>query len=374
MIRLSKSCISAKEKAYALEVLDREYLGMGERVGAFETALANFLNRETVCVSSGTSALHLALQAVGVTQGDEVIVPSMTYLASYQAISATGGVPVSCDVDPTTLQMDFNDAERRITPKTKAIMPVYFAGDPSQQSNWMKLASKYKLRLVEDAAHAFGSKIQGQPLGSNGDVTCFSFDGIKNITSGEGGCVVSSDPAVLKIVRDARLLGVSDDSKMRYIGKRSWAPKVNMQGWRYHMNDLSAAIGIGQLERFDYLASRRQSIARLYDHRFCDLDCVKTLSSDYDNVVPHLYTIRLPNPFIRDKVKDWLHGVGVQTGLHYYPNHLLDFYKKDVPLSLPMTEEIVGEILSLPLHPDLADSDVNYVCDQVKLCLYGMKS
>ena len=174
-------------------VLDREYLGMGTEVQQFEEALSEYFGRSAVCVVNGTAALHLALQACEISQGDEVLVPSLTYLASFQAISATGAKPVACDIDPEIFLLDLSDTEKRITARTKAIMPVHYTGGVGDLDAVYEFANKYNIRVIEDAAHAFGTTYKDRRIGSFGDVACFSFDGIKNITSGEGGAIVTAN-------------------------------------------------------------------------------------------------------------------------------------------------------------------------------------
>ena len=181
-IRLSKSCIGEDEKRAVMGVLDREFLGSGAEVKQFEILLSEFFGRPAVCVSNGTAALHLALQAAGIGPGDEVIVQSLTYLASFQAITATGATPVACDIDTKNLCMNWRDAEKRLTKKTKALMPVHYSGGVGALSEIYALAKKYNLIVIEDAAHAFGTEYHGKRIGSFGDIACFSFDGIKNIT------------------------------------------------------------------------------------------------------------------------------------------------------------------------------------------------
>ena len=193
MIRLSKSKITDAEKKAVMHVLDREYLGMGQEVLEFEERLTNFFGRPAICVANGTAALHLACQSIGNKSGDEVLVPSLTYVASFQAISANLVKPIPCDINSKTLLIDLNDAKKKITTNTKAIMPENYAGDGSDLDEIYKFADKHKLRVIQDSAHAFGSTFNNKLIGSFGDISCFSFDGIKNITSGEGGCVVSDD-------------------------------------------------------------------------------------------------------------------------------------------------------------------------------------
>lgn len=369
VIRLSKSCLSAAEKAAVMEVLDREYLGMGAEVEAFEKALSAFFGRPVVCVANGTAALHLALQSIGVGPGDEVLVQSLTYVASFQAISATGAKPIACDIDPNTMTLDWRDAEKRLSPRTKVVMPVHYAGGVGNLDEIYLFAQRHGLRVIEDAAHAFGSIYQGRRVGGFGDVACFSFDGIKNITSGEGGCIVTDDAAVLEKVRDARLLGVQKDTEKRYSGQRSWEFDVTAQGWRYHMSNIMAAIGIEQLRRFPEMATARQRLARLYNELLAGVGHIAYLPHDYNDVVPHIYVVKINGLADRKALTNKLLDLGIQTGVHYQPNHRLTMYRLDGTAPLPITEAAYSEILSLPLHPDLTDDGVNRVCETLRACV-----
>ena len=319
-IKLSKSCISDSEKKAAMNVLDNEYLGMGNEVQVFETNLTEFFNRSVVCVSNGTAALHLALQAADIGPGDEVLVQSITYVASFQAISASGANPVACDIDPNTLCLDLKDAKKRLTPNTKAVMPVHYAGGVGQLDEIYAFAKENKLRVIEDAAHAFGSEYNNKRIGSFGDISCFSFDGIKNITSGEGGCIVTNDKDVIEKAKDARLLGVKKDSDKRYLNKRTWEMDVSTQGWRYHMSNIMAAIGIEQLKRFKELSIKRQELAKLYDDLFSKIPEIRLLPNNYSEIVPHIYPIILGGTNQRTELQQKLKELGIETGIHYYPN------------------------------------------------------
>lgn len=365
LIRLSKSCLSGIEKQAVMDVLDREFLGMGTDVQQFEEALTEFFGRPTVCVVNGTAALHLALQAAGVGSGDEVLVQSLTYIASFQAISATGAKPVACDVDRETLCLDWRDAEKRLTNKTKAVMPVHYAGGVGTLDETYAFADKYGLRVIEDAAHAFGTEYQGKRIGGFGDIACFSFDGIKNITSGEGGCIVTDDEEVLQKARDARLLGVEKDTVKRYSGQRSWDFDVLDQGWRYHMSNIMASIGNIQLKRFPDLLAKRKKIARLYNARFSQVPGIKILPYDYEKVAPHIYVIQLGNKLNRDSIRQKLNERGIQTGVHFQPNHLLSLYKDFNNVKLPVLDAVYPKLLSLPLHPDLDEEDIARVSNEL---------
>lgn len=363
LIRLSKSCISEAEKTAVSGVLDREFLGMGAEVREFENLLTNYFGRECNCVVNGTAAIQLALQACGIGKGDEVLIPSLTYVASFQAVAATGAIPIACDIDKDTLILDWKDAEKRITKKTKAIIPVHYTGGVGDLIGIYNFASKNNLRVIEDAAHAFGTIYEGDLIGSFGDIVCFSFDGIKNITSGEGGCIVSNDTKVNKRIKDMRLLGVQNDTEKRYSGQRSWEFDVTMQGWRYHMSNVMAAIGIEQFKRKDFFFKQRRLLAKKYDTIFKGSRKVLTLDRDYDSIVPHIYVVILPFMSDREHIQTRLLELGIQTGIHYFPSHKLSFFKNQTQELLPVTDKIFPSMLTLPLHPDLKIEDVEYVAN-----------
>ena len=373
VMRLSKSIVG-KEEARAVErvLCGNGYLGMGEEVNLFEQELADFLGvpREwVVCVNTGTSALHLAVEAV-IDPGDAVLIQSLTYVASFQALSAAGAVPFPCEIDPDTLAIDLLDAEKRFTKQVKAIMPVHYASNPGDLDEIYDYAKKKKIRVIEDAAHAFGCRYKGRHIGSFGDIVCFSFDGIKNITSGEGGAVVTSDESVLSRVKDARLLGVEKDTDKRYAGERSWEFDVRRQGYRFHMSNIMAAVGRSQLRRFvNEFAPKRVALARRYRDRLKGLDRIRLLDAELGDIVPHLQPVRILKGS-RDVVRRGLEKEGIQTGIHYKPNHLLTLYGGG-KMSLPKTEAIYGELLSLPLHPELEIADVDRVCNIITAVLQG---
>ena len=360
LIRLSKSCLSSLEKKYVSNVLDREFLGMGKDVNLFEKKLTLFFKRKSLCVVNGTAALQLALQAIGLKKGDEVLVQSLTYLSSFQAISAVGAKPIACDIKLNSGTIDIKDARKKITKKTKAIMPVHYAGGVGDLKEVYEFAKKFNIRVVEDAAHAFGTKYKNKLIGSQGDIACFSFDGIKNITSGEGGCVVTNDKKVIQSIKDSRLLGIQGDTKKRYKNARTWVPVVNHQGWRYHMSNIMAAIGIVQLKRFKFLSQKRKKLAKFYDKKLLDEKNILTFKQDYKNVVPHIYPIRIKKLKNRLKLIDNLKKKKIEVGYHYFPNHKLNFYKKK-GINLKNTDELFSELLTLPMHPDITDKEANYI-------------
>ena len=362
-IRLSKSSILQAEKDAVLKVLDKEFLGMGEEVKLFEIGIKEYIDTamEVVCVNTGTSALHLSLSVLGLKSGDEVLVPSLTYVASYQSISATGAKPVSCEINPDTLFINVNDARSKITKNTKVIMPVHYASSSKGMDEVYSLAKEFNLRVVEDAAQAFGCKRDGDFVGKTGDVICFSFDGIKNITSGEGGAILSNDKRFIQKVKDARLLGVERDTEKRFSGQRSWNFDVSSQGFRYHMSNIMAAIGVVQIDRIDEFRNVRQNIARKYIKELSKLEDINLLDFDFNEILPHIFVIKACN---RDNLREFLLMNDIECGIHYKPNHLLSKYNST--FDLPVTEEIYGQILTLPCHYDLTDSEQKYVIEKIK--------
>lgn len=363
MIRLSQACLGPEEIEAVTRVLQGHYLGMGQEVRLFEEELQNFIGSETkvACVNTGTSALQLAVQACGIGSGDEVIVPSLTYVASFQAVSATGAKPIACDIDLATGCIDVQDARRYITPKTKAIMPVHYGSGMGDLEGVYNLAREYNLRVIEDAAHSFGGTYKNKPVGAEGDVVCFSFDGIKNVTCAEGGAVVSRDKSLIEKIYDLRLLGVERDTEKRYLGLRSWDFQVRDQGWRYHMSNIYAAIGRAQLKKIDYFRKTRAEYVSLYRQALQDQP-VKFLNMNYHDSLCHIFPIQV-DAEKRDALKDYLWEHSIETGIHYKPNHLLELF---AGTDCPKATQFWHSILTLPLHSNLSSQDVLLVVNTIK--------
>ncbi len=371
MIRLSKSIVG-KEEADAAQrvILEDGYLGMGKEVQAFENEIKAFLgySGEIACVNTGTAALHLACQAIGLSPGDEVIVPSLTFVACFHAIAACGARPVACDVHLESGLLDLERAKHLITPRTKALMYVHYYGNPGDLDALYQFAKTHRLRLIEDAAHSFGTEYRGRKIGTMGDVVCFSFDGIKNITSGEGGAVIAREPAEIEMVKDLRLLGIEKDSEKRFLGKRSWEFDVKHQGWRYHMSNLMAAIGREQLKKFEVrFKPMRIEMAERYRQGLSSLREVVLLSKESSErtvVVPHIFPIRVLSR--RDELREALSNAGIEVGIHYKPSHLLTKFRDSAVEPLPNTERLYRELLTLPLHPDVTSQDQDRIVGFVK--------
>lgn len=365
MIPVSKPSIGAEELEAVKKVFDTAWLGLGSTVFEFENKLKEYLGaKNVIAVNTGTSALHIVLDAFGVAEGDEVIVPSLTFCASIQVITALRAIPVFCEIDPDTLNIDLTDVKKLITPKTKAIIPVHYRGNSCDMDGLMDIGRKHNILIIEDAAHAFGSSYKGKKIGGFGDATCFSFDPIKNITCGEGGAVVLSDDVIAEDIRRKRILGIDKDTWHRYKNDRSWFYEVTTQGYRYHMSNINAAIGLAQLKKLDKFIERKQNIVKAYDEAFDDVRGLKVLKWNLDETAPFTYIIRV----LEDKrggMMSFLKEKGIGAGVHYIANHIQPFFSGYSHRSMPATEMLWKEILTLPLYFDMTEEDVNMVIRSV---------
>ena len=335
-----------------VDALHAGWLGMGAITQAFEEGLARFLelrDRHVLATNTGTSALHLGLLAAGVGAGDEVITPAFNFVADHQAIVATGGTPVLCDVDDATLGLDPDKAAALVGPKTKAVLPLHFGGRPGRLKELYAMAGRHRLRIVEDATHAFGSRADGRMLGSFGDITCFSFDPVKVITSIDGGAVVVGERELLERLRQWRFLGIDRETHERYKNSRAWEYDVVGQGFRYHMTNINAAIGLSQLARADEFIAARRASCRLYNERLAGLDGVRGPATDFADVAPFIYTVRVP-AHRREGLIEHLKRRGIATGIHFLPAQDFSFLKGCRRGDLSVTERVTREILTLPLH------------------------
>lgn len=366
MIPVSRPSIGKEELSQLEKVFASGWLGMGSVTKEFEDAVAAFLGADyenyVVAVNTGTTALHLALDALGIKAQDEVILPSLTFVAAAQAVIATGATPVFCDVEEETLNINVRDLERKITPKTKAIMPVHYRGLPCNMDEILRIANN-NLRVIEDAAHAFGSYYKDKRIGSFGDITCFSFDPIKNITCGEGGAVVTRDKALCETLQRKRILGIDKDTWSRYRNERSWFYDVCEPGYRYHMSNINAAIGLEQLKKFEKLNKRKIEIAKSYDSSFRKLNKIKLLKTDYNGLALFTYILKVESG--REELMSVLKDRGIDSGIHYIPIHKFKYFLKFAKAPLPVTEKLYSRILTLPLFPDMSDSDVEEVITAV---------
>jgi len=349
------------------EALNVGWLGMGSATKEFEERISQYLDlngRYVVATNTGTSALHIALLVGGVGPGDEVITPSFNYVSDHQAIRMTGADLVMCDICDDNLGIDCEKAETLITNKTKAILPLHFAGIPCDQIGVYQLAKKYGLRVIEDACHAFGTTIDGRKIGSYGDITCFSFDPVKIITSIDGGCVVCNDEDELQRLHHLRLLGVNKDTIERYKNKRAWDYDVVSEGYRYHLTNIMASIGISQIKRVEEFIKSRQKVCQAYNKAFGGIDGLKTPQSDFSNVSPFIYSLRVLNRN-RKALIEHLHDLNIDVGIHFIPVHRHTYFSKARRSDMTITEKVVDEVLTLPLHSIMKPEFVQRVIDGV---------
>lgn len=345
-------------------VFDSRWLGMGSIVEEFEGQLKALLGvKHVIAVNSGTAALHLALNALSLHPGDEVIIPALTFVAAVQAVLAVGAHPVFCDVRADTLNMDMTDALDRVTRQTKAIVPVHYSGLPCEMDELLPRARERGIWVVEDAAHAFGSTYKGRRVGTLGDVTCFSFDPIKNITCGGGGAISTDNDEIALQMTPRRNVGIDTTSWSRIHEERHWFYQVVTPGYRYGMSNLNAAIGLEQLRRFDTFRERKRCIVRRYDEALKDVGGLVLVKHDLNETFPFSYVVRVLNKQ-RDALMKHLKGKGIGTTVQFIPNHLQPaFANFHVPL--PVTEQLYAEILNLPLYFEMTDTDVESVIAEV---------
>ncbi len=349
------------------KALDVGWLGMGAFTKEFEERISDYLGldgRYVVATNTGTSALHIALLAANIGPGDEVITPSFNYVADHQAILMTGANVVMCDIQDDNLGIDCNKAEKLITNKTKAIIPLHFAGIPCNQKEVYNLAKKYGLRVIEDAMHAFGTSIDGQKIGSYGDITCFSFDPVKVITSIDGGCVIVNSKEEKEKLQHLRLLGVDKDTTERYKNKRVWDYDVVSQGFRYHLTNIMASVGIAQIKKVDKFITTRQKICQRYNESFKEIPELKIPQSNFNNISPFIYSIRILNGK-REFLIEHLKKLEIDVGIHFIPVHKHSYFKNCKQGDMEITEKVTNEILTLPLHSNMKNEFVERVIDGV---------
>jgi dTDP-4-amino-4,6-dideoxygalactose transaminase len=352
------------------DAFDVGWLGMGATTKEFEDRIAAFLelkNRYVVATNTGTSALHIALLAAGVGPGDEVIVPSFNYVADHQAIRYTGAEIVFCDIRDDDLGLDCEKARALITDRTKAVLPLHFSGIPCDRDGVYALAKEFGLRVVEDGCHAFGSTVGGKKIGTEGDIATFSFDPVKIITSIDGGCVVVNSEAEMQKLHHLRLLGVDKDTTERYKNSRAWEYDVVDQGFRYHLTNIMASVGVSQMKRVDEFIASRRAICARFSEAFKDLPNFRVLRTDYADVSPFIYSIRVLNGK-RQTVIDHLKTRNIATGIHFLPVHHHTYFKGSRAGDMSVTETVAEQILTLPLHSNMKEAHINRVIEAVAEC------
>ena len=357
--------INNSDKKVILDCLNSPILSGGPKLHEFETTFAKFVGaRYAVGVSSATAALHLSLLSLGIGKGDEVIIPNMTFVATANTVALTGAKPICVDID-STLNISINSIEKKISKKTKCILPVHFAGFPCKMDYIKKIAKKNNLKIIEDCAHAVGAFYKKKHVGTFGDAGCFSFFATKNVTAIEGGMIITNSKKIANTVSLLRNHGINKTLSQRYHSS-PWLYDVIAPGFNYKIDELRCALGISQLKRIKEITSRRRKAARYYTKKLEKINGIEVVNSKNNKEhVYHIYIIRIKKKFgiSRDEVYTKLKERGIQTTMHYSPIHHFSYIKKTgvKDKDFPNTMSAARECLTLPLFPTITRKQQDYV-------------
>lgn len=369
MIPYGKQSINQSDVSAVKRALKGDFLTTGPLVSQFEEAISLVAGAPTVVVSSGTAALHAAYAAIGVQSGDEVITPPITFVATQATAALLGAKIVFADIQPDTFNINPACVEAAITPRTKAIVAVDYAGHPADLIQLKEIATRHNIYLIEDAAHSINSKYRELPVGSIADITTFSFFPTKNITTGEGGAVASTNPELLERARKFSRQGlVREEAKFKIKGEGAWHQEVHEFGLNYRLPDVLCALGVSQLKRIDEFKSRRREIHNLYRAGLKDLTELQLpIERDYVESNWHLYPI-LTSPERRREIFDKLRAQGIGVQVNYMPAyHHPVFANYGIDRSkFPISENFYSREISLPLFFDLTNSDINYIIESIR--------
>lgn len=378
VVRFSPPTIGMEEIREVVDTLESDWITTGPKVQQFEQKFGELVGAPAVAaVNSCTAGLHLSLLALGIGPGDEVITSTLTFTSTVNVIEHVGARPVLVDVERDTLNLDPDWVEQAITPRTKAIIVVHFAGHPADLTRLNQIASRHNLALVEDAAHALPAAHNGNMIGSSANLTSFSFYATKNLTTAEGG-MLTGEPALVDRARILSLHGMSRNAWNRYGVGGSWFYDVVAPGFKYNMTDIQAALGLVQLRRLNNFQQRRTEIFNAYDRAFWPLSGLQP-PTIRPNVIHarHLYVVRLADGLLRggrDELIAQLKQQGICTSVHFIPIHLHTYYREKygyLPEDFPIAFDSYKRMLSLPLSPALADSEIARVVDGVTTILSG---
>jgi dTDP-4-amino-4,6-dideoxygalactose transaminase len=369
-----KAWLEEEEHREVEDTLNSGWLTTGPKVQKFEEAFKEYIGcKHAVALNSCTAGLNLALALQNFAEGDEVITTPMTFPATANAILLQRLKPVFADIEPGTLTIDPRKIEAVITPRTRAIIPVHFAGHPCDMTPIQELADKHKLVIIEDAAHALEAEYKGQKIGNMGNATAFSFYANKNITTGEGGMLVTNDDALAETLRVMRLQGISRDAWKRF-GKSGFAHwEQTLAGHKCNMTDLNASLGLHQIKKIERFMTLRKKYVSMYDNAFADVPEVETLAvRDYATPAHHIYIIALQLERLtvdRDGFLDAIQSAGIGVAVHYVALHLQPYYVKNFntkPQDFPIASNYSERVISIPLYPKMSAADVEQVIGTVK--------
>ncbi|WP_271808462.1 UDP-4-amino-4,6-dideoxy-N-acetyl-beta-L-altrosamine transaminase [Clostridium beijerinckii] len=368
-----KQFIDEKDIEKVVEILKGDYLTTGPNVAEFEKKVAYYVGAKyAVAVSNGTAALHAACYAAGIKEGDEVLVPAITFAASSNCVLYCGGKPIFVDLDPQTYNIDVNKIEEKITARTKAIIPVDFSGQSIDIDKIMEIAKKYNLIVIEDAAHALGSEYKGKKVGTIADMTEFSFHPVKPVTTAEGGVIVTNSKEYYDKMMLFRSHGITRDSELMIENHGPWYYEQIDLGYNYRITDLQCALGISQMDKLDSFIKRRREIVKRYNDAFKELDELKTpFEAEFSNSGWHIYVIVLDLDKLsvgRKEIFEALQKENIGVNVHYLPVYMHPYYqslgyKKG---KCPVAEDLYNRMITIPLFPSMSDYDVESVINGVR--------
>jgi len=360
----------AREREAVQRVLESGWLTMGEITGQFEQQFSEYMHvKHAIAVSSCTAALHLANLSLDIGEGDEVVCPSLSFVAGANSIVSTGARPVFAEItDESDLNILPKDIEAKINERTKSILVLHFGGNPCNMDSVMEIARKHGLSVIEDCAHAPGAEYNGKKCGTIGDIGCFSFFSNKNLAVGEGGMVITNNDVLAERIKLMRSHGMTTLTQDRHLG-RAFSYDVVELGFNYRIDEIRSALGIIQLEKLQKNNIRREELTKIYRKRFLD---IRKLKVPFDNIdaVPsyHIFPILLDSDIDRLEFMGFLKNKGFQSSIHYPPTHLFKYYRCNFGYNngfLPVTEDVAQREVTLPLYPSMRNEDVHSVCDSV---------
>lgn len=380
-IPFHRPCIGEDEISEVLDTLRSGWITMGPKTMRFEEEFSRYIGAShAVAVNSGTAALHLALKAVGLKAGDEVIIPTTTFTATGEVVCYFNAKPVIVDVNRDTHNIDIASIDKAITPRTKVVIPVHFGGQPCDMAEILEIARKHKLFVIEDAAHALPARYKGDRIGCIGDLTCFSFYSTNPLAMGEGGMVTTGNGEWADRIRTLRLHGISKDAWKRYAVGGSWFYEVMEAGYKYNTTDLQAALGLAQLKKVGQLWNKRKSVAKRYTEIFSTQEGILPPAIRPDRETAwHLYVIKLNLEVLkldRNTFIEKLRERGIQTSVHFIPLHRHPFYRDAFGVDaadFPNAEWVFERSISLPIYPGMSDEEVNYVTETTDNLLRSWK-
>lgn len=369
-IQYGKQSIDEDDIQAVVDVLRSDFITTGPLIRDFEKAVCDYTGAKySVAVSNGTAALHVACLAAGIGDGDEVITTPITFAASSNCVLYCGGTPVFADINPNTYNIDPEDIRRKITDKTKAIIPVHFTGQPCEMDEIHAIAKEYGLIVIEDGAHALGADYKGKKIGSISDMTIFSFHPVKHITTGEGGMIMTNDKTLYERLLLFRGHGITRNEAWMTKNEGGWYYEQLKLGFNYRITDIQCALGSSQLKKLDAFVARRRELVAKYDEAFANVEsiiCPKQAEGCHNSW--HLYVIQVED---RKEVYDRLRKVGIFANVHYIPVYKHPYYQKNgyADVCCENAEKLYAHMISLPLYPDLTDEEQAYVIEQVKRCV-----